>query len=124
MKLFWVLCLGILGVGVRFLTLRWVERSGVVSSSQAVFIINIAGSFMIGALFCSCQLKAWLSPDVVAMVSVGFLGALTTFSSFSLDTFRMFQAGEWERGLFYFVLSPVLGVFACFMGFNLIKWVF
>jgi CrcB protein len=101
-----------------------VERSGIISSTQAIFLINIVGSFIIGALFCSSQLKAWLSPDAVAMVSVGFLGALTTFSTFSLDTFRMFQAGDWERGLLYLVLSPVLGVFACFVGFNLVKWVF
>lgn len=123
MKLFGILCLGMFGVAVRFLMLRWAEKSGLVSSVQAIFIINIVGSFIIGALFCSSQLKSWLSPDMVSMISVGFLGALTTFSTFSLDVLRMFQTGEWVNGFLYLVLSPVSGVFACFLGFQLIKWV-
>ena len=49
-------------------------------------------------------------------ILVGFLGGYTTFSSYSLESLRLLQTGEWLRFALYFGLSPVLGLGATFAG--------
>ena len=54
-----------------------------------------------------------------AAIMVGYLGGFTTFSSFVLETLRLFQDRQWVWALAYWVGSPVLGVIAAFLGIRL-----
>ncbi len=54
-------------------------------------------------------------------VMIGFLGALTTFSTFSLDGLNLLQNGQINTAILYFVISVVGSVLACVAGWYLTK---
>ena len=58
------------------------------NSYIAVVVVNFIGSFIIGYLYELNQTPLWL------FVAIGFCGAFTTFSTFSLDAMRLIQQGE------------------------------
>ncbi|MGJ8582466.1 MAG: fluoride efflux transporter CrcB [Marinosulfonomonas sp.] len=84
-------------------------------SSQVAFpfgtlIVNIVGSFVMGlalVLMVEKGLDRW-----VPLVMVGLLGGFTTFSSFSLDTLRLFESGRAVAALGYVAASVSLSIAA------------
>ena len=75
----------------------------------ATVAINVAGSFMLGVLVSSHT----FSPDTRTVVGVGFLGGFTTFSTFAVQMFLDFEAGEPGRALLYGAASVALGPGRC-----------
>ena len=78
-------------------------------------IINISGSFIIGILFYLFD-KTVVPVEVRNFLIVGFLGAYTTFSTFSLETLNLFKDGEIKLGLLNIIVSNIAGVFAVLLG--------
>ncbi len=70
------------------------------------FVVNVVGSFLIG-LF-----TGWIgdSPWLLRLLTVGFCGGFTTFSTFSADTLRLMRHGDWTPALLYIALSILLCV--------------
>jgi CrcB protein len=73
------------------------------------FFINISGSLVMGFFVTLMLERAITSPDLRLLVAVGFLGAYTTFSSYSLDTANLLHTGNKGIALFYWLGSPILG---------------
>jgi len=69
---------------------------------------NLLGSFFMGVLFVLILEKARLPPEMRPLLMTGFLGAFTTFSTFSLETLAMINEGHVIAALFYVILSVVL----------------
>ena len=82
----------------------------------ATFYINISGSFLIGVIYILGVEKHFLSDTLRIALMVGFLGGFTTFSSFSLETFALFERQQYLAAASYFILSPVLGLLAATIG--------
>lgn len=76
--------------------------------------VNVAGSFLIGAVFAAAS--AGPAGPLTAFVMQGFCGALTTFSTFSLDTFRLFAEGRTGRAVANVTLNMVLSLGAAALG--------
>ncbi len=83
------------------------------------FLVNILGSFMIGLLYGYFQENISVSGTLKLFLLVGFLGGFTTFSSFSLDTFKLVQAGETTLAIIYIVTSVVLALGFTYFGIKL-----
>lgn len=83
------------------------------------FVVNIVGSFAIGLLYGYFQEKISVSESLKLFLLVGFLGGFTTFSSFSLDTFKLVQSGETMIAIFYIVASIVLALGFTYFGIKL-----
>lgn len=81
-------------------------------------IVNVAGSFLMG-LLAHWFLVRGVSAEVRSLVLVGCLGALTTFSTFSLDAAALYQRGELGAAAVYVILSVVLSIGALFAGLAL-----
>ena len=107
---------GALGAVARALVSRYCHTTGFPIST---LIVNCAGSFMMGLAYC------WLIERISgneiaemfrAIIMTGFLGALTTFSTFSLDAFLLFSHGYVLRAVLYIALSIVGSLIALWAG--------
>lgn len=86
----------------------------------ATFWINVGGCLFMGLAF------ALIAPESTGMrlfVMAGILGGFTTFSSFGLETFGLFEAGQYKPGILYVLLSNLCGLAAVYLGVRLPVWV-
>ena len=85
-------------------------------------LANVTGCFLLGTLGWASLLGQGFSPLWQATVSVGFLGALTTFSTFGFETIERWQGGS--RGLAVANVSAnlVAGLLAVWLGLSLARW--
>ena len=70
--------------------------------------VNVLGSLLAGLVFALAHERQWLTVSQQHLLSVGFLGAFTTYSAFSLDCVRLLQAGQWMMAGSYIVATTVL----------------
>jgi CrcB protein len=99
----------ILGAALRFGAGLWVKP--VQGFPLAVLAVNLAGAALIGAFYGLAETRGGYSEQARVLFVVGFLGALTTFSSFTFETLQLWR----ERGLglaLGYVLANNLGCFA------------
>jgi len=78
-------------------------------------LINVSGSFALG-LLSALALRGTVSPEVRAALGVGFLGAYTTFSTFSVDLDGMLLRGDTLRAGAYLLGNVGLGLLAALAG--------
>jgi CrcB protein len=80
-------------------------------------LVNISGSFLLGALLRYAIDTPTLSPEVRALLTIGFCGGYTTFSTFSYETVALLEDGEWTRAGLYVGASVLLSLVGTFLGF-------
>jgi CrcB protein len=109
----------ILGALLRYLANGWLGTSEQ-RLPLATLVVNLVGSFLIGWLY-GC---GWLSTSekVRLFAAVGLLGSLTTFSAFSLETFRQLETGQFRWAFAYVLISTVGGLLAVAAGVGMGKW--
>lgn len=107
---------GALGACGRYGAALLLEKSSLPASISATLLVNIVGSFFIGVLFVLCTQKQILPEFVRPLVITGFLGGLTTFSSFSLESMNLLLASRYIDAFTYILLSVFLSLLACFVG--------
>jgi len=78
-------------------------------------VVNILGSFMMGILIAKFASMDNVSHEMRALTATGFLGAFTTFSTFSLDFVTMWERGEMMQACAYMLASVVLSIMALFI---------
>ena len=81
--------------------------------------VNLIGSLMIGLLFALFTYTQWFNPTAKSFLSTGILGALTTYSTFALETFWLFQGGSVVLGLSNALLNLIGTIIAAGSGFKL-----
>jgi fluoride exporter len=83
---------------------------------------NLTGMFLIGLFTVWFIDKNMLTSPYREMVLVGFLGGLTTFSSFGYETFLLLRENRWEALFFYLMLNLFLGFALLLFGRYLGNW--
>jgi CrcB protein len=83
------------------------------------FVINVTGSFALGVLVGMFAHRLVLHPDLRIAITVGFLGAYTTFSTFTLETLGLFETGKAPWAMAYVVASVIAGITAVWLGTSL-----
>lgn len=78
--------------------------------------VNVLGSFLMGVLAIWLLERSMADPLWRAAVLVGFLGAFTTFSTFSMETLMLIEDGETLRAVFNMLLSVTSCVLAAWLG--------
>ncbi|GAB5380626.1 MAG: fluoride efflux transporter CrcB [Aliiglaciecola sp.] len=84
-------------------------------------LVNVIGSFCLGLVYSlieqgQIEIVLWRTT-----VGIGFLGALTTFSTFSVDTLLLIQQGMWWKGLLNIFLNLASCLLAAWLGMQLVK---
>ena len=113
----WYVALGSAVGGVaRYLLGGWIqERSGGTFPVQTL-LINVTGSFLLGFIQRYALETSAISPEVRTLLTIGFCGGYTTFSTFSFETVRMLEDGDWRHAALYVGLSVALSVGAALLG--------
>lgn len=84
-------------------------------------IVNVVGSLMMGILIEYMALRWSPSPEVRTFLVTGFLGAFTTFSTFSLDVAVQVQKGDMLAAGSYILLSVILSIAGLFAGLQIVR---
>jgi len=84
-------------------------------------LVNVVGSFAMGALVEVMALRWSVGPELRGFLTVGVLGAFTTFSTFSLDFVVLTERGQLGLAVLYAVVSVALSVAGLFAGMHLLR---
>jgi CrcB protein len=115
----WYVALGSAVGGVaRYLLGGWIQQRAGTAFPIQTLLINVTGSFLLGFLQRYALDSAVISPEVRTMLTIGFCGGYTTFATFSFETVRMLEDGDWKRAALYMSLSVILSVGAAVLGIS------
>ncbi|EOJ3675654.1 fluoride efflux transporter CrcB [Vibrio parahaemolyticus] len=82
--------------------------------------VNVVGSFIMGLLFAAFESEILATEPWRQVIGLGFLGALTTFSTFSMDNVLLMQQGAFFKMGLNILLNVVLSISAAWIGFQLL----
>ena len=101
---------GASGAVSRYLLATWVHTLWEGRFPLGTLVVNMLGSFAIGIVYVLLVERQFIHADWRGVLMVGFLGAFTTFSTFSLETITLFEAGHTLQAAVYMVSSAVVCV--------------
>jgi fluoride exporter len=104
------------GALCRYYLTRWSLQWFGAGFPFGTFAINLSGALVMGFFATLTMERAIASPDLRALVAIGFLGSYTTFSTYALDTTTLLHSGYWGKSLIYWSGSAILGVACLEMG--------
>jgi CrcB protein len=104
---------GFIGANARFVMARWIGTAIDTRFPLGTFVINISGSFLLGVIGTLVAQKLVPQSDAVRLaLAVGFLGAYTTFSTFTFESLALLEDGAWLIAVANVLLSVLLGLVA------------
>ena len=103
---------GALGAMARYAVSTWVFQVSSHKFPYATLTVNVLGSFVMGKLFVLIIERTALPVEMRSLWMIGFLGAFTTFSTFSLDALGLWQNGHLFMALLYVLATVVLCLLA------------
>ena len=101
---------GASGAVSRYLLANWVHELWEGKLPLGTLLVNMLGSFTIGVVYVLLVERQLLHSDWRSVLMVGFLGAFTTFSTFSLETIALLEAGDVSLALAYMFGSAIMCV--------------
>ncbi|MDN5362048.1 MAG: fluoride exporter [Moorella sp. (in: firmicutes)] len=107
-------CGGMAGTLARFLISRWLGKRIGATWPLGTLVVNLSGAFLLGLLLA--RPAGRLPAGVTLALGTGFIGAYTTFSTFTYETITMISAGEGHRALAYSLGSVAAGLFLAWLG--------
>ena len=107
---------GFFGAISRYLLDGWVTQLVGGRFPWGTLVINLSGSFVLGLLFALAIERTALPESIRPPILIGFLGAYTTFSTFTLETWRLVEGGQWALAIANVAGSIVLGMVAVVAG--------
>jgi CrcB protein len=89
---------GAAGTLLRYFVGVWAGRTLGAGFPYSTLIVNVVGCFLIAAIAYVATATTLISPTLRLTLMTGFMGGLTTYSSFNLETTRLFQERAWAVG--------------------------
>lgn len=93
----------------RFLLSRWLNRFQLNGFPIGTLVVNCLGSILLGVILSyGILIEGHLNRE--ALLEIGFLGGMTTFSSYTLESYDLIQKQKFGYAFFYMIGSPIFGV--------------
>lgn len=117
------------GALIRYYTTLWFADKLGTDFPYGTLCVNLVGAFIMGSFVTLVRERTGVPPEVSLLVAVGFLGSLTTFSTYALDTSNLLNASASSHesvrplllALFYWAGSAFLGVISLWAGIGLMR---
>jgi len=106
--------------------MRFIVSTGIYSwlgrgFPYGTLVVNVIGSLLMGLLYELFLQRLSVSPEVRAVLLVGFLGAFTTFSTFSIETINLIEQGYLVKAIVNVLASVILCVLAAWVGLQIAR---
>jgi len=112
---------GALGATARFTLSQFIDKHFTTQFPVGIFIVNIIGCFFIGLIMSLLQNKFQLNEVFRFFLVIGFLGSLTTFSTFAFDNFNLFNMKNFTFLFLNLFVTNFLGIIMVFLGIKSVK---
>ena len=114
---------GSIGALLRFFLSRYIGSINISSFPYGTFIVNSIGCFFIGFFYTIFE-RISVFTDFKGFLLIGLLGAFTTFSTYILETFNLFQDNEILIGLLNLIISNLVGLLCLVLGIFFARLIF
>lgn len=84
-------------------------------------VVNVLGCFLMGGFIAWSYRHETMPSEIRLLVATGFLGSLTTFSSYELEVSALLEAEGWQQDWLYWIGSPLVGLICLYGGLSLGK---
>jgi CrcB protein len=105
----------------RYLLGGAVQRLAGTSFPAGTLTVNVTGSLLLGVFARLVLTAPGLTPEMRALLTIGFCGGYTTFSTFSFDVLNLLERGQVARAALYVSASVLLSVGAMMAGFAIAR---
>ena len=122
--LFFIALGGASGAVSRYLLANWVHSLWEGKFPVGTLLVNMLGSFAIGIAYVILVERQLVHANWGGVLMVGFLGAFTTFSTFSLETIALLESGQPAQALAYMLGSAVMCVLVAGLAIQLTRFLF
>jgi fluoride exporter len=112
---------GALGAVTRYLLAVRLYNTLGIDSPYGTLGVNVLGSFLLGVILALVEEREAFSPDTRSFLTIGFLGGMTTFSTFAYEGWQMSRDGELTRTGLYIVASVAGALLAFTVGHALTR---
>ncbi len=119
MRILLLIVFGALGTLARYGLQGLVQYRTGSAFPTGTLAVNLLGCFLLGGIAKYALHRLSISPEWRIGLTIGFMGAFTTFSTFGYETVKMLEDGEWGRAALYVALSVVGGILAVLAGIRL-----
>lgn len=104
------------GGAARFLVGTLIQGRFGAGLPVGTLLVNISGAFLLGFIFTFALATPEVSPEMRALLTTGFCGGYTTFSTFSYETMVLLEGGEAARAAAYVLLSVLVALLGVWLG--------
>jgi CrcB protein len=94
-RFLWICVAGAAGTGTRYLVAMWAAARFGSTFPYGTWFVNVGGCFVLAFVMQSAAVIAW-PPTLRSALTIGFLGGLTTYSSFNYETTQLVQEGAFN----------------------------
>jgi CrcB protein len=114
-RFLWICLAGAAGSGARYLIALWAAQRLGSAFPYGTLIVNLSGCFAIAAVMHLALALSW-SPTLRSAITIGFIGGLTTYSSFNYETTRLLEEGATTAAALNAILTIVGAFVAGWLG--------
>jgi CrcB protein len=103
-----------------YITLGMVRWLGA-NFPYGTLVVNLTGAMLMGGIMTFFLQRNLPFPELRLLLTTGFLGAYTTFSTYTLEIHTLLRGGSYTKGILYGAGSLIVGVLGCELGSHLAR---